>query len=107
MQNFQNSSSSKGKEKETGHTKESITTPMKKGSISDSNLMEFVGAQGVACFDLMRLLVRGDQPIEEEIIPMSIDNWGKEYSDRVGKENIIEIIRHEWLSASTLTLYIR
>ena len=80
---------------------------MKKGPILDSDLADFAGAQGVACFDVMRLLVRADQSVDEEDIPMSIDHWGKEYCDKIGKENITEIICHRCLSASTLARYIR
>ncbi|XP_027356736.1 uncharacterized protein LOC113866046 [Abrus precatorius] len=99
----------KGLGKETDYSKESIVGPSNKGSIGcvSSEIVKLAEAQGAACLDMMKLFVRSDQAIDTATIQLTSEHWGKEFCDIVGKENIIEVIRRHWLSASSINLYIR
>ncbi|XP_027364529.1 ubiquitin-like-specific protease 1 [Abrus precatorius] len=55
----------------------------------------------------MKLVVRSDQAIDTATFQLTSEHWGKEFCDILGKENIIEVIRRHWLSASSINLYIR
>ncbi|XP_027347943.1 uncharacterized protein LOC113859338 [Abrus precatorius] len=102
-------SSGKGLGKETSYSKESIAGPSSKGSTGcvSSEILKLAEAQGAAYLDMMKLFVRSDQTIDTATIQLTSEQWGKEFCDIVGKENIIEVIHRHWLSASTINFYIR
>ncbi|XP_027357459.1 uncharacterized protein LOC113866859 [Abrus precatorius] len=97
------------KEKETGYSKESIADPSNKGRSACVSLeiLQLTKAKGATCLDIMKLFVRSDQTIDIATIHITTLHWGKEFYDIVGKENILEVIRRHWLSASSINLYIR
>ncbi|KAK7293238.1 hypothetical protein RJT34_16101 [Clitoria ternatea] len=68
---------------------------------------DFTGQKGVTGMHILKLYISNNQPNQELEIHMPVEHWGKEFTDRIGKENITEVIGHKWLSVSSLCLYIK
>ncbi|KAJ1420456.1 Papain-like cysteine peptidase superfamily [Sesbania bispinosa] len=97
--------SSKGKGKEHFRTKESVTSPMK-GSVQRIIPEEFAGAEGLLAFNSLKVMVRGNNTLYVVENTYCKDYWGKEFTDKIGKDEIKEVVCHRVLSASSLCYYI-
>ncbi|KAJ1413228.1 Ulp1 protease family, C-terminal catalytic domain [Sesbania bispinosa] len=90
--------SSKGKENEHFQTKEFVTSPMK-GSVHRIILEEFAAAEGILAFKNLRIMVQGDVFVHVVENTYSKDYWGKEFKDKIGTNEIIELKEKKTVNA--------